>query len=225
MNHPPVIHPVVDGRGSIKFTRGVGLLEILIVIAIISILAVLVAPTLRSAIESADSATCLSNLRQIGIAARLYGAEHNGTIVPTYYLSKDTPEGVTSGGVYWTTALAPYLGGEASKEVYRCPTSVKVHEEVRTAGCTYSLNAYICPHHASNREAKVHRYVETATPGKIIFAAHGAWLSRGSYGSNMTYGRQSPEPLHRGKSNILFLDGHAETLPPSTYLQFKYWLL
>lgn len=56
------------------------MLELLMVIGIIACLAGLLLPTIAAMRQKADSVACLSNLRQIGIAAQLYAGEHDQTM-------------------------------------------------------------------------------------------------------------------------------------------------
>jgi len=58
------------------------LIELLVVIAIIAILAAILFPVFARAKDKANQTTCLSNLKQIGLAFQMYASDWNGLLPP-----------------------------------------------------------------------------------------------------------------------------------------------
>lgn len=88
------------------------LIELLVVVAIISILASILFPVFARARENARRASCMSNLKQIGLGVMMYVQDYDGT----YPREQFSP---SSGTVYWTNVVQPYI---KSTQVFRCPS-------------------------------------------------------------------------------------------------------
>ena len=106
------------------------LIELLSVIAIIGILAGILIPAVGKVRESSNSATCVSNLRQITAVSLMY-ANENGGRLPSQGKQPDDDS-----STFWFQKIAPMLGGYADMdasqaereiEVYRCPSALAQH--------------------------------------------------------------------------------------------------
>ncbi len=90
--------------------------------AILAVLAALLFPVFRSAIEAAKRTACLSNFRQIGAAINIYASDYDDTVPPVNYKSVEvaTAENDRS----WVQTLLPYVG---SFQVFICPSDSGRH--------------------------------------------------------------------------------------------------
>ena len=80
--------------------RGFTLIELLVVIAIIALLMGILMPVLGKARKQARATTCLSGLKQIGLAATLYAQDYDWFI----------PRGSTGSSTIWFMDFLPYVG-------------------------------------------------------------------------------------------------------------------
>jgi len=90
------------------------LVELLVAIAVVSILAGLLTPSLTSTRRAALATQCISNQRQILLSAAFYMNGNDDYLVRSrYYRDPDGNEKT------WPRALAPYVGGAGA--VFLCP--------------------------------------------------------------------------------------------------------
>ncbi len=109
-------------------SRGFTLIELLVVIAIIALLVSILLPSLQRAKSLAKTASCLSNMRNIGTGLAMYVTEFNGIIPPGQEKTPDNRfEGVNA---WWLLAeMGMVADGRVDdaaaaadvQSLYRCP--------------------------------------------------------------------------------------------------------
>lgn len=159
--------------------RAFTLLELLVVVAIISLLAALAIPVARDYQEKARSASCVTNLRSLGSALNLYLAENNG-VLPTLRLAR---ESLREDVPVIDNTLDRYA---SSTQVFACPSD---HRFAAATGTSYHWN------NALNGQslASLNFMGVTDAPGHIPLMGDKEGFHR--------------DPQH--KVNILYADGHA----------------
>lgn len=110
---------------------GFTLIELLVVVAIISILAAMLLPGLARAREAARRASCSNNIRQMGLAFKMYASESNGDFPPIHsYVGPNCDVKNTRTMMFEGKAIYPeYL---ADARVLVCPSGFNAIQEERS---------------------------------------------------------------------------------------------
>lgn len=131
------------------------LIELLVVISTIALLIGILLPTLSSARSVAESAACLSNQRQIGVAHALYATENKQLIVPPQIEDPTAGNFTGTNTLFWFEILADTMIGskrdasgnrnEFITENFICPTFdvARTEGEGGNSKTGYGLNPYL----------------------------------------------------------------------------------
>ena len=192
--------------------RGMTLIELLIVLAIISILTAILFPAIARSREAARTTACLSNLQQLGKAIAIYQTDYDGYYpygLDPYLRHPPMSPLVFAAPKFFVIAqtmpdmrdvLRPYV---TSNEVYHCPSehemyppSVDCNFPFAECGSSYHYN----PYPAMLRENESH-FIK---PAEAFLMSDITYWHSGSTGWD-------------GRLNELFADYHAKNV------SWEYW--
>jgi prepilin-type N-terminal cleavage/methylation domain-containing protein/prepilin-type processing-associated H-X9-DG protein len=216
------------------------LIELMIVIVIIAILASLLYPILTKGKARAQGSKCVSNLRQIAQACRLYTQDWDGAPVPMYVALATDAQGNWIQKRWWPYLLLTYT---EEQKVLECP-SFGAHPSYYEPPDPNAVDAY----YAQTGYGMNWYYLSTWYPNYPAFDG-GPWLfiteseirapSKKIYFCDSQDAMAGPNPSppsdayapvtylqwiggawpmwapHDGRMNALFYDGHVEALQPS----------
>ena len=176
------------------------LIELLVVIAIIGVLMTLLLPALRTAKETARGIACMGNVKQVGVLYSLY-ADDNSEYSPSGYTSYGGT--FAAGNWYFPEALALAYLGKNFPPTYKCP-SYPSYDEILDS------ERYKRYNYGGNCVIRDSRSSSLAFPGRTLLVGE-------AYGGHSTVVYSSVPPTasgiafrHSKKTNMTFLDGHAE---------------
>lgn len=99
-------------------SKGFTLIELLVVIAIIAILAAILFPVFARAREKARQSSCLSNMKQVGLAFKMYISDYDSRY-PIWTSGRDNSRDNARYGLNWREMLKPYIKNE---QIWVCPS-------------------------------------------------------------------------------------------------------
>ncbi|MFN3650834.1 MAG: DUF1559 domain-containing protein [Armatimonadota bacterium] len=215
------------GRGH---PLGFTLIELLVVIAIIAILAAILFPVFAQAREKARQASSQSNVRQLGLAIKMYTQDYD----ERYPFGGWMPNNI--GTWEWQNTVAPYV---KNKGIFRCPSSTDLDEDPNNPQAwawnrnpvSYLYNNMLARDRFPLNEAAVNAPADCV----MLMDGHQDWGGRegvdwmgrpntqwlmedttwGMSGSLITgwlswQGFTWGLPRHNGGANVCFVDGHVK---------------
>lgn len=207
------------------------LIELLIVIAVIAILAAILFPVFAQAREKARQTTCLSNMRQLGIALAMYTDDYDercfffGHNVDLSRLDPLRPLGATRENRWWNQIL-PYTRMKGALLV--CPSDSGRLPHVTEDG--KDGRPYVPRSYVANRAAEGLTLSAVDKPAEIVVVTEkedifdDSWYEPPKNLYNKTRpGIDFGRPVlamtrHSGGCNNMFFDGHAKWLSKGTLL-------
>jgi prepilin-type N-terminal cleavage/methylation domain-containing protein/prepilin-type processing-associated H-X9-DG protein len=234
MNSQYSSSPGTPGEGRKRsLTRGFTLIELLTVIGIISVLLAILLPALSAARQAAQSVQCLSNLRQMALAAHSYATVYGGHYPIAQYSAFNAPWAVSYGWdftVMYNTATAqrqvvPGLLwlGQTDARIQQCPSFQGRSNALYDPYTGYNYNVSYIGHGEGESIVAPAKASQVRQPWRCAMFGDGQFIS----GANKYMRAPLPNPgdasfssrwggsqgfRHRGRTNVAFADGHAESL-------------
>jgi prepilin-type N-terminal cleavage/methylation domain-containing protein/prepilin-type processing-associated H-X9-DG protein len=191
--------------------RGFTLIELLVVIAIIAILAAILFPVFARAREKARQASCLSNVKQISLAALMYAQDYDETF-PLRYFDSGVPDSIlypdgeqTRQGMIWPVPVYPYVN---NLQVFSCPSWNWKWNGRYTGRAAYGISYYVQgePMAEVTQPASTILLTDNYDEGDSLSYYTSRVVSVHSSGNI----RKIIPDRHNGGANLGFCDGHAK---------------
>lgn len=207
---------------SVSKSRGFTLSELLIALAVISVIVALAMPGYQLGLRVADQTKCNSNLRQIGVAMAAYVVDHDGALPGPLYTKQGSYYGTRDANAL-PMRLAPYLGLPENvvfekAKLFECPAWRR--SVVNDQGKIYAIQTaavysdgtsgqpFGYPAAPPYAEKPVARIVRLASPQSTPALWDYDALNGGSTDSTA-----AKKPVHTTVRNNLFFDWHVEAVP------------
>lgn len=202
--------------------RAFTLVELLVVIGLITVLVGVLLPALSVARRQARSVQCLSNLRQMAVVAQAYVYENRG-LYPVAYWDSESWDFSTIDGKVVPGLLWEHRGPTA---VQQCP---EFEGEANSPGDPYTGYNYNTSYIGHGQFEAVPAPMKA---GQLRHSSRTALFGDGQWSGGADKYMRCPFPSpgetglpfvgrfagtqgfrHRGRTNVAFCDGHAESLP------------
>jgi prepilin-type N-terminal cleavage/methylation domain-containing protein len=199
-----------DQRGA--FT----LIELLVVIAVIAILASLMLPALARTKNQGQNAVCINNLRQLGVATRVY-AQDNNDRMPAAELLPTSPVNQTNPLPRICDVLGPDVGkssgGTNSPAIFDCPSDTE--GRFAAQGSSYEWNIELNGHRMDETTSETMQFmIALAGPTGSVQTTNGTihlTFEPGVTPLLTDYDDFHPRSAASGK-NVVFMDDHVTAL-------------
>lgn len=197
--------------------RGFTLIELLVVIAIIAILAAILFPVFARAREKARQTSCLSNMKEIGLAMAMYVQDYDETMPRRFlYCANDTQL------FWWHDMVQPYV---KNWQIMLCPSvdPLGTYTYRRPPGLpnpleyTYSVNAQSEWGAGGPGVNSLTRLAAIKLPAECIHVAESRDIELSHNTETDCYDADNGNVLkpHSEMANWLFVDGHAKAMKKS----------